>query len=421
MTGRRPPMAHRRSMAQPRPSARFPTGTRGPRVPGIVGIALAIALIVLVATQWPTGAGLAGGLLTPSPSGAVGTAGGPAGALGDVLGSSAVPSDGSAVPSNPAPAASASAPPSSPPPATPAPATGRFGGGLLIADRGNGRLLIVNDAHRILWQFPARGSLPRGQLFSADDAFIAPDGRTIVANDEAHQVVDRIDIVTRKVIWQYGHYNQLGAAPGYLHTPDDAYPLANGNIVLADIRNCRVLEISPAKRIVAHWGRAGSCVHRPPTSFNNPNGDTPLPDGGLLITEIGGSRVVRLSRTGRVLFDIHAPVQYPSDAQLDAKGNVLVVDYANPGAVLEVSPRGKVVWRYGPTSGPGRIDHPSLAIMLPDGTIALNDDHRQRVIVIDPRTRRIVWQYGTTDVGGRGPGHLLIPDGIDLIPAGTRL
>jgi len=305
--------------------------------------------------------------------------------------------------------------------ASPVPIAGRFGLGLLIADRGNGRLLIVSDAHQVLWHFPVAGSLPTGQRFSADDAFLSLDGRTIVANDEAHQVIDRIDVVSRRVIWQYGHYDRAGSAPGYLSTPDDAYPLANGHVVIADIRNCRIIEVNAAKRIVRQWGRTGSCSHRPPATFDNPNGDTPLRDGGLLITEIGGSRVVRLSASGRVVFDIHVPVAYPSDAQLDAKGNVIVVDYSNPGAILRISPRGRVLWRYGPPSGKGRLDHPSLAIVLPDGTIALNDDFRDRVIVVDPRSDRIVWQYGRTDVAGRGPGRLFIPDGITVIPIGTRL
>ena len=298
---------------------------------------------------------------------------------------------------------------------------GRFGLGLLIADRGNGRLLIVNEAHDVLWQFPVAGSLPAGQAFAADDAFIAPDGRTIVANDEAHQVIDRIDILTRRVTWQYGHYNRAGSGAGFLHTPDDAYPLANGDVLVADIRNCRILEISPQKEIVREHGRAGSCAHHPPSTFDNPNGDTPLPDGGLLITEIGGSRVVRLSASGQVVFDVHVPVRYPSDAHLDADGNVLVVDYSNPGSIVRISPTGRVLWRYGPRTGAGRLDHPSLAIILADGTIALNDDFRHRVIVIDPASAQIVWQYGRTDVGGRGPGELKGPDGIDVIPIGTPL
>jgi outer membrane protein assembly factor BamB len=306
--------------------------------------------------------------------------------------------------------------------AAPGPGIGsRFPGGLLIADRGNGRLLVVDDRGRLLWTFPGPGSLPRGQRFAADDAFVAPDGRTIVANDEAHQVIDRIDIATRRVVWQYGHYGQAGSRTGFLHTPDDAYPLANGDVVVADIRNCRVMQIAPSKAIVRQWGRTGTCVHHPPTTFAQPNGDTPLPDGGLLITEITGSRIVRLDARGHVVFDIHAPVRYPSDAQLDASGNVVVVDYADPGAVLRISPRGTVLWRYGPRSGPGRLNHPSLAVPLPDGTIVLNDDDRQRIVVIDPRTDRIVWQYGRTDQPSRSAGHLFVPDGIDLVPPGIFL
>ncbi len=295
----------------------------------------------------------------------------------------------------------------------------RFPGGLLIADEGNGRLLVINAAGKIMWRFPVRGSLPPGQQFTADDAFLSPDGRTIVANDEHHQVIDRIDIATRKVIWQYGHYGRTGSAIGYLHNPDDAYPLANGDIVVADIINCRILQIAPSKHIVRMFGKTGVCIDHAPRTYGEPNGDTPLPDGGMLITEIHGSRVVRLSATGRVIFDIHVPARYPSDAQLAANGNVIVVDYSNPGQVMAVSPTGRVIWRYAVRTGNGRLDHPSLATPLADGTVAVNDDFRHRIVVIDPRRMRIVWQYGHTDVPGSGPGYLANPDGHQPIPAGT--
>jgi outer membrane protein assembly factor BamB len=269
-----------------------------------------------------------------------------------------------------------------------------------------------------MWQFPEPGGLPTGQRFAADDAFVAPDGKTVVANDEAHQVVDRIDIATDHLVWQYGHYGVAGAGRGYLHNPDDAYPLANGDIVVADIDNCRILEIAPSKKVVRTFGRTGVCVDHAPSTFGTPNGDTPLPDGGLLITEIRGSRVVRLSADGKVVFDIRVPARYPSDAQLDPDGNVVVADYSNPGQVIDVTPTGHVLWRYGPRTGSGRLDHPSLATPLADGMVSINDDFRHRVVVLDPRTMRIVWQYGHTGVAGRGPGYLSIPDGHQPIPAG---
>jgi hypothetical protein len=61
-----------------------------------------------------------------------------------------------------------------------------------------------------------------------------------------------------------------------------------------------------------------------------------------------------------------------------------------------------VLWRYGPTSGWGELDHPSLAIMLPNGDVAINDDFDDRVVIVDPSRRRIVWQYGHLSRPGRG-------------------
>ena len=295
-----------------------------------------------------------------------------------------------------------------------------FPGGFLIADRGNGRLLAIDRTGKIWWRFPTSvaGAVPAGQSFAADDAFLSPDGLTIVANDETHEVIDRIDIATGKITWQYGHYNRAGSGAGFVHTPDDAYPLANGDIVVADIENCRVMEISPTKQIVHQWGTTRDCVVGAPATYGRPNGDTPLPDGGILITEITGSRVVRLAADGHVVFDIHVPVHYPSDAQLNSDGNVVVADYNNPGAVVIVSPAGKLLWRYGPTSGAGRLDHPSLATPLPDGTIVINDDFRHRLVIVDPATNTIVWQYGVTDQPGSGANHLDVPDGHQPLPPG---
>jgi outer membrane protein assembly factor BamB len=310
--------------------------------------------------------------------------------------------------------ASSDAAPSSVPSPTPSAETaaGPFPNGLLIADRGNGRILIVDDRGRILWSFPHAGALPPGQAFSADDAFLTADRRTIVANDEFHQTIDKIDIATGRLIWQFGRYDRIGSARGMLHTPDDAYPLANGDIVVADIENCRVLEIAADKSIVRQWGTTGDCRDAPPHALARPNGDTPLPDGGLLITEITGSRVVRLAADGHVVFDIHVPVAYPSDAQLDSHGDVVVADFSSAGQVVAVDPKsGAVVWRWAYRSGARRLDHPSLATPLPDGLVSVNDDFRHRLVVIDPRTGRIVWQFGRTDRPGRTSTTLNTPDG----------
>ena len=52
---------------------------------------------------------------------------------------------------------------------------------LLIADRSNNRLLIVDPTGKIVWQFPRPGDLAPGQTFLIpDDAFFTPNGKDII-------------------------------------------------------------------------------------------------------------------------------------------------------------------------------------------------------------------------------------------------
>jgi hypothetical protein len=81
-----------------------------------------------------------------------------------------------------------------------------------------------------------------------------------------------------------------------------------------------------------------------------------------------------------------------------------------------MSRSGKVLWEYGPAVGAGALDHPSLALRLPNGLIVVNDDYNDRVVVIGPNKNRIVWQYGRTDGPGRGKNRLNTPDGMDFLP-----
>ncbi len=43
------------------------------------------------------------------------------------------------------------------------------------------------------------------------------------------------------------------------------------------------------------------------------------------------------------------------------------------------------------------------------------------MIVISPKTNRIVWQYGRNGVPGSAPGYLANPDGVDLAPPDSLL
>ena len=307
--------------------------------------------------------------------------------------------------------------------ATPAPAPlpGVLPGNMLIADRANNRVIEVTPDHKVVWEFPRPGDLQPGQHFRwPDDAFYGPDGKSIVVNEEESHAIVLIDYASRRIVWQYGVSEHHGSARGLLNGPDDAYMWPDGSISVADIRNCRVLLIDQAsKAIKAQLGKTGFCLHHPPRTLGLPNGDTPLRDGNVLVTEIAGAWVSEMSWVGALAWTAHAPgIRYPSDAQMLSDGNILLVDYSRPGQILIMTQQGKTVWRYAPRYGAAMLDHPSLAIQMSNGLIALNDDFRNRVLVIDPATNNIVWQYGVNDHRGRAAGLLFVPDGIDIKPPG---
>jgi len=297
---------------------------------------------------------------------------------------------------------------------------GPLPGALLIADRGNDRMLLVDPQHRVLWRFPTARDLARGtRLNFNDDAFVEPGGKAIVSNEEEAHTIVSVNILTHVRVHLYGTPGVRGSGANDLNTPDDAYVLPDGTLTVADAYNCRILFIR-AHRIVRQLGRTGACYHDPPRAFGAVNGDTPLKDGGVLVSEIQGSWIDDIARNGRLRWAVRAPVSYPSDPQMLPGGRILLADYTSPGAVLIIDRHGTVLWRYDPPSGFAALDHPSLAMMLPNGDIAVNDDYRDRVVIIDPRRNVIVWQYGHAGTSGRGAGFLNTPDGMDFVPLGPN-
>lgn len=291
-------------------------------------------------------------------------------------------------------------------------------GPVLIADRDNNRLLEVSPTGTILWRFPAPGDLRPGQTFKLpDDAFFSPNGSRVIVTQEDDFAISVIDPATGHIVYRYGHPGVPGAGPGYLHNPDDALLMPSGEILAADIKNCRVLVIRPpAHAPLRQLGQTGSCEHRLGATYGSPNGAFPMANGGTAITEINGDWLDVLGRSGRPLLDTHPPgFSYPSDTNEVHPGLFLSADYVDPGAIETFTSDGRLQWRYAPT-GSDALNQPSLALPLPNGDILANDDKNQRVIVIDPRTNRVVWQYGHTGMAGSGAGFLSNPDGVDLAP-----
>jgi outer membrane protein assembly factor BamB len=111
-----------------------------------------------------------------------------------------------------------------------------FTGKLLIADRGNDRVIEITASGAVDWVFPRPGQKLPVPFGASDDAFYTADGATIIASSESHQTVTAIDRATGTILWQVGKYNARSIAVGYFNEPDDAVPQPDGTIWVADIR-----------------------------------------------------------------------------------------------------------------------------------------------------------------------------------------
>jgi hypothetical protein len=291
-----------------------------------------------------------------------------------------------------------------------------FDGQLLIADRGNNRLVVIDAAKAVHWSYPSAAAAPPPEgFYFPDDAFFVHGGSTIITNEEEQHTIIELAYPSGAVVARYGHPNQPGRSAGYLNQPDDAYVLKDGEVTVADAKNCRILFLHPDFTYDSQIGTTGRCRHDIPADVAYPNGDTPLADGNLLVSEINGSYVDEVTKDGHVLWTVRLPIAYPSDPQQIGPDLYLIADYSHPGGLYEFTREGQIVWSYQFSSGEQMLDHPSLAEILPSGLIAVNDDYRDRVVIIDPTSKQIVWQYGQTDIAGTGPGQLNTPDGFDLL------
>src|SRR4051794_7958677 len=101
------------------------------------------------------------------------------------VGVDAISDAGRGTASRPAAAGAPRQRPAAPLPRPPGPIPGY----LLIAARGNNRLLLVDGRKRILWRYPRPGSRPSMPFKFDDDAFFAPGLRRVISNQEEQQTI----------------------------------------------------------------------------------------------------------------------------------------------------------------------------------------------------------------------------------------
>jgi hypothetical protein len=169
----------------------------------------------------------------------------------------------------------------------------------------------------------------------------------------------------------------------------------HGNVLISDQYNNRVIEVTPAGKIVWTFGD-GSAVAGPHSVVGVNDAE-----------RISGGRTL-IAGTG-----VPAGAPSPEPPGGAADNRVFIVNSA-----------GHIVWQFGKAgvtgSGPNQLNTPVQATFIPGGDVLITDQGNQRVILVD-KHRNIIWQYGKTGVAGSGFDRLNNPNSAELLPNGHVL
>lgn len=215
------------------------------------------------------------------------------------------------------------------------------------------RVILVDPFGRIVWQY---GQF--NQTGSGPDLLNVPVQCTwlpsfdVLITDQANNRIIEVNLA-KEIVWQYPSPSDTNAAD-QLSGPNSAELLENGHVLIADQGNNRAIEVTRDDQIVRTF-TAGGTVSILAFASRLPNGDT-------LLTDSGHARIVEVNANDQVVWQyftdtdsnsVAAPL--PTRAVRLENGNTLISDQFN-NRVIEINMAKKIVADYGlPLSGGGAI------------------------------------------------------------------
>ncbi len=288
-------------------------------------------------------------------------------------------------------------------------------GDILISDQFNNRVIEIDPAGHIVWQFgKGPNDLSAASPIGVNDALrVGPltliSGTGAPAGTEpgcpAGCADNRVFLTTRDghIVWQYGTFGVTGSGWNQLNTPVQATVTPRGTVLIADQGNQRIIEVDARKNILWQYGQTG-VAGAGPNQLNNPNSVEQLDEGLYLIADESNNRAIVVNRAHAILatFTAGGTLNGVAFASRLPGGNILITD-SNNNRVVEVTAHDQVVWAYSTNGQPGSNPNPlpTRAIRTRTGETVISDQFNHRVIVVS-RAGQIIRQYGVLNLTGFG-------------------
>lgn len=238
------------------------------------------------------------------------------------------------------------------------------------------RVFLVNRQGAIVWQYGQDGVAGAGpnQLNTPVHAALLPQfhrhhGLTVMITDQGNQRVIVVDSA-HHLLWQYGTTGVAGNGSNQLNSPNSSQLLDNGHVLIADEGNNRVIEVTIDHQVVKQFTASGTVGA---VAFASR-----LPSGNTLITDSGNNRIVEVNANDSIVWAYATNLQAgsnvnpaPTRAVRLRSGNTLISDQFN-NRVIEVSPDKRIVFQQGQLnvagSGFNQLNGPYDAKVIGDFT-----------------------------------------------------
>lgn len=325
----------------------------------------------------------------------------------------------------------------------------KLNGNTIVVDQGNHRIIEINPQNKIVWQYGITASVgnTRGRLYSPGDMQCLKGGHFLITDTDNHRVIEVNS--DEEIIWQYGNTdNKLGSGYGsesnQLNAPTQAFRLPNGNTLISDSENRRVVEVNPHGEVAWHFdtgiekASGGAFSFIPMRMIRMGNGNT------VVFSPLYVIEVTRLLRPLYLYQYANLPKSEGYSQQV-AESEKIVELSSKPSAshinqlakqaakkytatkaqlteieiplidkqdnkVFLVNREKQIVWRLGEESPRHELhlerpQHVELSARE-DSEVLVTDTDQHRVLKIYRPTKEIMWQYGERGVMGSRPGLL---------------
>jgi len=214
------------------------------------------------------------------------------------------------------------------------------------------RVLLVDPDGQIVWQYGKFGQTGSGRnlLNTPVQNTWLPDAHVLITDQGNNRIIE-VNLA-KQIVWQFPGSNTNDA--DQLNSPNSAELLENGHILIADENNNRVIEVTRRDQIVKTFTASGTLGA---VAFASR-----LEDGDTLITDAGNSRAVEVDTNDVVVWQyftdtdpLSVPAPSPTRAIRLRDGDTLISDQFN-NRVIKVNHAGVIIASYGlPLAGGGPI------------------------------------------------------------------